>query len=76
MQHDDISKYFCFSITFSPWIASILLERSVFSGKLFRCENNVLIPIEKKCDGSYDCRYQKPFNPTDLSDEKYCRKSQ
>lgn len=45
-----------------------------FSENVFLCENNRTIPIEQRCDGSYNCRYIKPYIPSDLSDEKHCRK--
>lgn len=40
----------------------------------FTCENNVKIPIRKRCNGIYDCRYKKPINSTDFSDEKNCNR--
>lgn len=46
-----------------------------FSEKMFACENNVHIPYSKKCNGVYDCRWVKPLNSYDFSDEKHCRKS-
>lgn len=45
-----------------------------FSEKMFACENNVHIPYSKKCNGVYDCRWVKPHNFYDVSDEKHCRK--
>lgn len=46
-----------------------------FSEKMFACKNNVHIPYSKKCNGVYDCRWVKPLNSYDFSDEKHCRKS-
>lgn len=47
---------------------------SIFSEENFTCENGVSIPISKKCDGNYDCRWIHPWNSSDVSDEKQCCK--
>lgn len=45
-----------------------------YFSEFFICENKEKIALRKKCNGYYDCRYKKPINLTDFSDEKDCRK--
>lgn len=40
----------------------------------FVCANNKVIPIEKRCNGVYDCKFVKPIDIFDLSDERNCCK--
>lgn len=44
-----------------------------FSG-FFKCENNVQINSKLVCNGKLDCKWTRPINPLDVSDEKNCCK--
>lgn len=41
--------------------------------KFFTCENGVKIDAKKVCNGNYDCKWTRPTNMLDVSDEKCCK---
>lgn len=44
------------------------------SKEFFTCKNGAKIDLKKKCNNRLDCKWTRPINEFDVSDEEHCCK--